>query len=80
MSVLPDGTVRLDMARIDRAKIRAAVAAAASPLVGVFGGMELRVNAWMPEGILAAFDAHGNLLGLIDVRGDHDPSTKDPTL
>jgi hypothetical protein len=74
---LPEGTHALVMARIDRAKIRAAIG---SQWVGeeddpkLLGGIRIRVNPYIPEGLMAIEDRHGNLLGVVDTRGDHDPS------
>jgi hypothetical protein len=68
---------RLDMARIDRAKIRWALRKSKveePSATDMLLGIELRVNPWLPESIMAAFDGRGELLGIIDTRGDHDPS------
>lgn len=70
---IPDGTHALMLARIDRAKIRAAFGTVWGEPTGVtIGGIDLRVNPMMPEGICAAVDRDGRLLALIDMRGDHD--------
>lgn len=65
----------LQMARIDRAKIRAALIPMflhSEPEANAFlGAIELRIHEWMPEGFWAALDAHGNLLWVADVRPWH---------
>lgn len=79
-ATLPATTTALIMARIDRAKLRSAIDPLGTyhrrflpepePESWLFG-LELRVNELMPEGIIGCVDRAGNVLCLLDIRGDH---------
>lgn len=65
----------------DRATLRYAVKKmrADSTPVGILGGVEIRANPFVPEGLAAMFDGDGELLGIMNLSDHSAPGESPPS-